>query len=224
MTNPGPASLARRPTARLLALLSLAAACIPVHGTEPPTVRPIFDCRVPYAPVLAKLRAAGGDPARVLTLRSLAELLRLKPGARYKFSLPVDGRFVVGPEPADAPGNAYSHPILSGGGPVLTAGGIAVQHDGAAVLKVTVDQDSQSYCTTAESLQAALLWLASIGVPPDRLRIENRPPDCPEPRPDTWPPVWPAGSRFATPGPAALVAPALLTPTTTATAPGGLSR
>ncbi len=223
MTSPGPSSLVRRQAARLLALLTLVAVCTPVRGAEPPAVRPIFDCRVPYAPVLAKLRASGGDPAQVLTLRSRAELLRLKSGARYKFSLPVEGRFVVGPEPADAPGNAYSHPILSGGGPVLTAGGIAVRHDGAAVLKVTVDQDSQSYCTTAESLQAALLWLASIGVPPDRLRIENRPPECPEPRPDTWPPVWPVGSRFASPGPAPLALPALLTPTTT-TAPGGPSR
>jgi hypothetical protein len=158
---------------------------------------------VPLAPVLAKLRAAGGDPARVLTLKSQADLLRLQPGERYKFSLPVDGRFVVGPQPANAPGNVYSHPILSGGAPVLTAGGLAVQHDGASVLKVTVDQDSQSYCTTAESLQAALLWMVAAGVPAERLRVENRPPDCPEPRPDTWPPVWPPGSRFASPAPAA---------------------
>ncbi|MBI3890468.1 MAG: hypothetical protein HY303_02945 [Candidatus Wallbacteria bacterium] len=162
-----------------------------------PAPRPVFDCRVPLAPLMAKLRTAGGDVARILYVGKAADLTKLKTGARYKFSLPIDGRFAIGPEPADTSGSVYSHPILSGGRPVLAAGGIRVDRDGRKLTKVTVDQDSQSYCPTADCLQAALESLAAAGVPVEVLRVENRPPECVENHPNTWPPIWPKPAAAA---------------------------
>jgi hypothetical protein len=133
---------------------------------------------VPVEPLLAKLKAAGGDPRLILRPRTATELARLESGKRYRFVARRDGSLAIAPLPVDAPGNEYVHPVLAEGGPVLTAGGIRVDGAGADVRKVTVDQDSKSYCPTGESLGTALRELARIGVPPDRLRVENRPPEC----------------------------------------------
>jgi hypothetical protein len=53
--------------------------------------------------------------------------------------------------------------------PVLTAGGLRVEREGKA------------YCPPAASLDVALTALAGLGVPADRLRVENRPPACGDP-------------------------------------------
>ncbi len=142
------------------------------------TVAPLFDCRVAAEPLLAKLKAAGGDPGRILRPRSADDLLKLESGKRYRFVSRPDGRLAIAPLPVDAPGNEYVHPVLGEGGPVLTAGGIRVEHAGGKLAKVWVDQDSKSYCPTGASLDAALRELGRLGIPADRLRVENRPADC----------------------------------------------
>ncbi|MBI3894247.1 MAG: hypothetical protein HY303_22230 [Candidatus Wallbacteria bacterium] len=180
----------------------------------PPAPRPVFDCRVPLAPLMAKLRAAGGDVTRILYVERAVDLTRLKAGARYKFSLPVAGRFAIGPEPAEVSGSVYSHPILSGGRPVLAAGGIRVDHEAGKLVKVTVDQDSQSYCPTADCLQAALESLAGVGVPVEVLRVENRTPECVENHPNLWPPIWVKSDAAATTPTANFSAPAPVRATT----------
>jgi hypothetical protein len=134
--------------------------------------------RIAYAPLLVKLRAAGSDPANVQLVTTGVDLLRLKSGSRYKFSQRADGRIATAPLPADAPHNEYVHPILAGGGPVRTAGGIVVEHHGGTIIRVIVDQDSQSYCPSLASLRFALEELARIAVPRSKLFTKDRPPRC----------------------------------------------
>lgn len=141
---------------------------------------PLFDSRVPLEPLLAKLKASGGDPRSILRPRSSADLLALTSGKRYKFASLRDGRLAIAPLPADAEANEYVHPVLAAGAPVRTAGGLRVDHDGSSLRKVTVDQDSKAYCPSAASSSAALVELARLGVPADVLRVENRPPACGE--------------------------------------------
>jgi hypothetical protein len=142
----------------------------------PPT--PLFESRVAVEPLLAKLTASGGDPKKILHLRAAAEVAGLEAGKRYRFVVLDNGRLAVAPIAADSPGNQYVHPVLGEGKAVRTAGGIRVEREGSALKRVTVDQDSQAYCPTADSLAAALAELVRIGVPRDRLRVENRPPAC----------------------------------------------
>jgi hypothetical protein len=159
---------------RALALASCL--CLSCSRGEPPAA--LFDCRVPVEPLLVKLKAGGGDPNRIVRPRSADELSRLESGKRYRFVTRSDGSLAIAPLPADAPGNEYVHPVLGEGAPVLTAGGVRVDRADGEIRKVTVDQDSKSYCPTGESLGAALRELSRIGVPADRLRVENRPPEC----------------------------------------------
>jgi hypothetical protein len=146
-------------------------------GAPPLPVAPLFDSRAPLAPLMAKLREVGGDPARIVRPKNVGELASLKSGARYKFVLARDGRLAIAPSPDD-PANPYTHPILAGGEPVRTAGGIRVQRSGGAITKVIVDPDSRAYCPTADSLREALDALAALGVAGDALRVENRPVNC----------------------------------------------
>jgi hypothetical protein len=88
----------------------------------------------------------------------------------------------VAPLPADAQGNEYVHPILAGGGPVRTAGGIRVERAHGAVERVVVDQDSKAYCPTSDSLGAAVQALSAAGVPEAIIRREDRPPACVPPK------------------------------------------
>src|SRR5690348_1524779 len=101
-----------------------------------------FTSRVAYAPLVARLKASGGSLDRVVRVARAADLDRLESGRRYKFVVDAAGRLVVAPLPADASGNEYVHPILGGGGPVRTAGGIRVERSGGRVARVVVDQDS----------------------------------------------------------------------------------
>ena len=159
----------------LLALL-LVSGC-----SAPRPVVPLFDSRVPLEPLLAKLKESGGDPGRILRPRASADLAALESGRRYKFVVTRDGRLAIAPLPADSPSNEYVHPVLAAGEPVRTAGGLRLERDGSAIRKVAVDQDSKAYCPTAASLDSALTVLAGLGVPADRLRVENRPPACVDP-------------------------------------------
>ncbi len=151
------------------------AACARAQQEPPPA---LFDSRSPYEPLLAKLKDSGGDPAKILHPQTAADLLALMPNRRHKFVVLPDGRLAIAPLPEAAKANAYVHPVLALGGPVRTAGGLRVERDGPDIEKVVVDQGSQAYCPTADSLAAALRALAVIGVPADRLRVDNRPVIC----------------------------------------------
>jgi hypothetical protein len=137
-----------------------------------------FESVVPYEPLVAKLKASGGDMARLLHVRSPQELLRLESGKRYKFALDRGGIFTIAPLPADAPNNEYVHPILAAGGPVRTAGGITVEQAGGKLGKVTIDQDSKAYCPTLQSLDEARRALEAVGVAGGRIAEQDRPPQC----------------------------------------------
>ncbi len=137
-----------------------------------------FASRVAYPPLVDKLKASGGDVARVLHPRSVRELVALDSGKRYKFAVTADGQLAIAPMPAEAQHNEYVHPILAGGAPVLTAGGIAVEHGGGKIGSVTLDQDSKSYCPTLASLAAAERALERIGVPAASIRRRDQPPRC----------------------------------------------
>jgi hypothetical protein len=151
----------------------LAAACSGEH-----TPAALFESRVAYEPLLAKLKASGGDVSRALRPRQAGELAALADGKRYKFVVRADGVLAIAPLPADVPANEYVHPILGEGGAVLAAGNIRVEHEGNAIARVVVDQDSKAYCPTGESLAAALVALSRLGIAAERLRAENRPPAC----------------------------------------------
>ena len=137
-----------------------------------------FPLRVAYEPLVAKLKASGGSPERVLHVKQATDLDRLEAGRRYKFVVDAHGRVSVAPLPADAPSNEYVHPILAGGGPVQTAGGIRVERANGKVEHVVVDQDSKAYCPTVESLSGAVHALTTVGVPSAVIKTENRPPQC----------------------------------------------
>jgi hypothetical protein len=142
---------------------------------------PLFTSKVPYAPLVAKLKASGGDLSRIVRPRAAQELTRLESGKRYKFVLDGSGALAIAPMPADAPNNEYVHPILAGGAPVRTAGGIAVDHAGGKVVKVTLDQDSKAYCPTLQSLEEAARTLAKLGIASPMVVRQDRPPQCATP-------------------------------------------
>jgi hypothetical protein len=160
-------------TSAAFSLLALTLACS--TGNQPSA---LFDSRVEYEPLLAKLEASGGDVSRIIRPHSLADLSTLESGKRYKFAVPPDGTLALAPLPVDATPNDYSHPILGGGGPVLTAGNLRIERDGDNLARVVIDQESHAYCPTAASLQAAVDALSRLGVARNELRIENRPTDC----------------------------------------------
>jgi hypothetical protein len=137
-----------------------------------------FSSRVPYAPLVAKLKASGGSADRILHVERAADLLRLENGKRYKFVVDTRGQMAIAPLPADAPSNEYVHPILGGGAPVRTAGGIVVERAGGQIAHVVVDQDSKSYCPTSDSLVEAVHALTRAGVAESLIRREDRPPEC----------------------------------------------
>jgi hypothetical protein len=138
----------------------------------------VFPSRVASEPRAAKLTASGGSPDRIVHVKQAADLDRLESGRRYKFVVDAHGAIAVAPLPADAPSNEYVHPILAGGAPVLTAGGIRVDRVNGKVEHVIVDQDSKSYCPTSESLSEAARALASLGIPPAAIKMESHPPQC----------------------------------------------
>jgi hypothetical protein len=138
----------------------------------------LFRSSVAYEPLLLKLKASGGDPSRVVRAQSSKDLLRLDSGKRYKFAVDEAGRLVIAPLPADAANNEYVHPILAGGGPVRTAGGITVEHKDGKILHVMLDQDSKAYCPTLLSLDEAARALEKLGVPAGVISRQDRPPKC----------------------------------------------
>ncbi|MGZ3406655.1 MAG: hypothetical protein ACXVAN_09465 [Polyangia bacterium] len=138
----------------------------------------LFTSKAPYEPLVAKLKSSGGDPSRVVHVRAARELTRLESGKRYKFALDEAGTLAIAPLPADAPNNEYVHPILAGGAPVRTAGGITVEHAAGKLARITLDQDSKSYCPTLQSLDEAAQALAKLGVAPALIARQDRPPAC----------------------------------------------
>jgi hypothetical protein len=134
--------------------------------------------RVAYAPLQAKLKASGGSPERILHVKQAADLDRLESGRRYKFVVDAQGRLAIAPLPADAPSNEYVHPILAGGGPVWTAGGIRVDRVNGKVEHIVVDQDSKAYCPSRESLSEAVHALTTVGAPAAVIKTEDHPPAC----------------------------------------------
>jgi len=164
-----------RPTIAAAATLLF---CLAAHADAAPT----FASRVAYPPLVDKLKASGGDVARVLHPRGASDLDALQSGKRYKMAVTGDGQLAIAPLPADAPHNEYVHPIVAGGAPVLTAGGITVEHAGGKLAKVTVDEDSKSYCPTFASLAAAERALVRIGVPAAAIARHDQAPRCAPPR------------------------------------------
>jgi hypothetical protein len=133
--------------------------------------------RVPYEPLVAKLKASG-SPERIVHVQRAADLDALTSGRRYKFVVDRRGQLAVAPLPADAPANEYVHPILAGGAPVLTAGGIRVDRANGKVERIVVDQDSKAYCPPLDSLAEAIRALVAAGAPAALIQREDRPPQC----------------------------------------------
>lgn len=130
-----------------------------------------FDCRVDVAPLRQKLAAAGEDASHILRPQRAADLDALVAGKKYRYVVDAHGALAVAPLPNDAQGNEYVHPILGGGAPVRTAG--MLWRQGA---RVTVNQDSKSYCPTKASLKEAVRALHAIGVAD--VAVEDAPPAC----------------------------------------------
>ncbi|HEY7953650.1 MAG TPA: hypothetical protein VII38_00095 [Polyangia bacterium] len=147
-------------------------------GARAHAERETFPSRVAYPPLLQKLKTSGGAIARIVRVRRASDLDALESGHRYKFTLEVHGQLSIAPEPTDAPRNEYVHPILAGGEPVLTAGGIRVERSGEKITGIILDQNSQSYCPSFASLQAAADALARAGVAARLIRREDHPPKC----------------------------------------------
>jgi len=137
-----------------------------------------FASRVPYEPLVAKLKASGGSFERILRVKAAADLAPLESGRRYKFVVDTRGQLAIAPLPADAKANEYVHPILGGGGPVRTAGGIRVERTGGKIARVVVDEDSKSYCPTLDSLTEAVRALTAVGVAASAITREDHPPEC----------------------------------------------
>lgn len=136
-----------------------------------------YASRVGYEPLALKLASSGEDPSSLKAVARADELDALTPGRRYKFVVRDDGALVIAPKPADEPHNDWVHPVLAQGGRVRTAGGLRVDGSGGT-RRITVDQDSQSYCPSLASLAAAERALAKLGVPPSQIARADRPPAC----------------------------------------------
>lgn len=143
----------------------------------------LFDSRVPLDPQLEKLKEAGDDPNKGIKPTSAADLAKLlEPGKRYLHVVMPNGTLVIAPKSVDAPGHAWSHPVLANGGPVKAAGHLRVDTSAGALAKVTVDAESDTYCPLPESLRATLAVLATLKVPNDLVRVESRTADCWKPK------------------------------------------
>ena len=163
--------MTRRRSSSLALALSLV-----LGGCAGPALCP---SRTDYNAQLQKLRASGGDPARVLRIHAATELAALRPGRRYRYVVNSDGAIVIAPRPADEKGNEYLHAILGRGAPVRTAGMLRFERRGAEIDDVVVlDQASASYCPTFASLVEARAALVRVGVMRDRVRLEDHPPAC----------------------------------------------
>jgi len=156
----------------LVAMLLVSA--VPVAFAKPAE----FASRVAYEPLLAKLKASGGSLERVIHVKQAADLERLESGRRYKFVVDARGQLAIAPLPADAAANEYVHPILGGGGPVRTAGGIRVDRKSGTLERVVVDQDSKAYCPTLDSLAEAVRAVTALGIAASAVKQENRAPQC----------------------------------------------
>jgi hypothetical protein len=168
----------RSATTRLsLLVLAVASATGPSALAKPVE----FTSRVAYEPLVAKLKAAGGSTERITRVQRVADLDHLESGRRYKFALDAHRQLAIAPLPADAAGNEYHHPILAGGGAVLTAGGIRIDRVGTKLTHVVVDQDSKAYCPTRESLTEVVRALTELGVPATVISTTDRPPQCTAP-------------------------------------------
>lgn len=164
-------------SARMLAFVFAALSCRSSAASEVDD-DPRYLCRVDVAPLRAALRAAGGDPARILRPTTAAGLLALTSGHRHKFVLNGHGMFVLAPLPADAAHNEYVHPILGDGAPVRGAGGMTVVHVDGRVTRVVLDAESFSYCTATESLRPSVRALQAMGIPAEAIVVEARPLAC----------------------------------------------
>ena len=163
-------------THRTAAALSVSMAllgCAAIKARQGP---PTFASRAPLDPLVAKLKASGGDPAAVLVVRGLVDLAKLKEGERYKFALREDGTLAVAPLPVSPP-NDYTHPILAGGKPVRTAGQLRVHREDGRY-RATLDQDSKAYCPTFASLETAREALSQVGVAGADVALADKPPVC----------------------------------------------
>ncbi|MBK6530788.1 MAG: hypothetical protein IPF99_14605 [Deltaproteobacteria bacterium] len=188
--------------AALLLLVLATLSCRPPSAPRPED-DPRYLCRVDVTPLREALRAAGGDPARIVRPADLAGLTALASGRRFKFVLTGVGALAVAPMPSDAAHNEYVHPILGDGAPVRSAGGITVTHDRARVSRVVLDAESRSYCTAAESLRPTVRALRAMGVEAGAIVVEGRPFACVETGgpPKRYGPVMSAiGRRFETLG------------------------
>jgi|JI10StandDraft_1071094.scaffolds.fasta_scaffold706064_2 hypothetical protein len=141
-----------------------------------------FTNRKDMAPLRERLRASGGDVARVIHVRALQDLTALQVGERYRFAIPEDGRLRVAPLPASATNNEYVHPVLVDGAPVRTAGYLIVKHLDRTVTGAMVDRDSRAYCPSQRSVQVAIDALRTLGLARDRIAVDPVPPQCEPPR------------------------------------------
>ena len=187
------------------ALLLIFLSTMACRSASPPREEddPRYLCRVDVAPLREALRASGGDPSRIVRPTTAAALGALESGRRYKFALTGAGALAVAPIPSDAPHNEYVHPILGDGAAVRSAGGIAVTHDHGRIVRVVLDAESRSYCTTTESLRPVVRALRSMGVEAGAIVVEGRPLACVESGgpPMRYGPVMEAvGRRFETLG------------------------
>ncbi len=137
-----------------------------------------FKSRVDYPPLVQKLAAGGGSLSRVLHPKVAADMDVLESSRRYKFVVDARGQLAVAPLPADAAANEYVHPILAGGAPVATAGGIRVERADGKIVAVVVDQDSKAYCPDFASLSAAEAALRRLGIASRLIRREDHAPTC----------------------------------------------
>lgn len=156
--------------ALLAVLLSTACAAAP----------PLWTSRLAYEPLLARLREAGGDPVKAVSVHGVEDLAVIHPSKRYQYVVRRDGLLVIAPRPLDDPKNEYTHPILARGQPVRTAGVLHVEHRGAGAEDelIFVDQDSQAYCPDPSSLVEARAALARVNIARERVRFEDHPPTC----------------------------------------------
>jgi hypothetical protein len=126
-------------------------------------------------------KACATDPAqtaRAVTVGGAADLFRLRPGVPYKFIVAADGHLRIAPLPKSLPRNPFHHPVLAGGAPVRTGGTLTFEHDGRAVTRLVVDQDTKGYCVPFESLAAAREALVAAGLAHAVVALEDRPPGC----------------------------------------------
>jgi hypothetical protein len=167
----------RKAVRAALVLVATAAwsACAAERQPEP---HALFDCRVPVTAIDRRVEAMHASMAAVRHPARAADLFQFASGKRYAFIVAAGGELRMAPTASDEARNPYSPAVLAHGEPVRAAGGITVVHTAVAIDKVIVDADSAEYCPAVDSLQQALSILTTVGVPPDRIRVDNRPRNC----------------------------------------------